>query len=182
MITVERTDFVSVPVQDMERAKTFYSETLGLPLIGPDAGFPEFDLGNVSLYLIDPTKVGGEFAPHSSYIALRVPNVVEARAALEDARGRSGPHGTDAVPGPVVQASEHRHLPVQPLFAQAPGVQRIGASTAGLLSTAEPLVTVLLAYIVLDESLTGWQLAGGALIVAGVAALSLERGRVPATA
>ena len=85
MITVERTDFVSVPVQDMERAKTFYSEVLGLPLIGPDAGFPEFDLGNVSLYLIDPTKVGGEFTPHVSYIALRVPNVVEARAALEDA-------------------------------------------------------------------------------------------------
>ena len=30
MITVERTDFVSVPVQDMERARKFYSETLGL--------------------------------------------------------------------------------------------------------------------------------------------------------
>jgi catechol 2,3-dioxygenase-like lactoylglutathione lyase family enzyme len=85
LIVVERTDFVSVPVQDMERAKTFYSETLGLPLIGPDAGFPEFGLGNVSLYLIDPTKVGGEFAPHVSYIALRVPDVQEARSTLEDA-------------------------------------------------------------------------------------------------
>ena len=83
MIAVERTDFVSVPVQDMERARAFYSETLGLPLIGPDAGFPEFDLGNVSLYLIDPTKVGGEFAPHVSHIALRVPNVHDARSALE---------------------------------------------------------------------------------------------------
>jgi predicted enzyme related to lactoylglutathione lyase len=85
LITVERTDFVSVPVQDMERARRFYSETLGLPLIGPDVGFPEFDLGNVSLYLIDPTKVGGEFAPHSSTIALRVPDVAEARANLEAA-------------------------------------------------------------------------------------------------
>lgn len=85
MITVERTDFVSVPVQDMQRARTFYTETLGLPLTSPDAGFPEFDLGNVSLYLIDPTKIGGEFAPHTSMIALRVPNVAEARAKLEEA-------------------------------------------------------------------------------------------------
>jgi predicted enzyme related to lactoylglutathione lyase len=72
-------------VQDMERARTFYKETLGLPMTGPDAGFPEFDLGNVSLYLIDPTKIGGEFAPHTSTIALRVPDVAEARAALEAA-------------------------------------------------------------------------------------------------
>jgi predicted enzyme related to lactoylglutathione lyase len=85
LITVERTDFVSVPVQDMERARTFYKETLGLPMTGPDAGFPEFDLGNVSLYLIDPTKIGGESAPHTSTIALRVPDVAEARAALEAA-------------------------------------------------------------------------------------------------
>jgi predicted enzyme related to lactoylglutathione lyase len=85
LITVERTDFVSVPVEDMERARTFYNETLGLPLVDADAGFPEFDLGNVSLYLIDPTKIGGEFAPHTSMIALRVPDVAEARANLEAA-------------------------------------------------------------------------------------------------
>ena len=86
MITVERTDFVSVPVTDMERAKRFYAETLGLPAVGdPDGGWPEFQLGeNVSLYLIDPRNVGGEFtAPHSAQIALRVADVAEARAALE---------------------------------------------------------------------------------------------------
>jgi predicted enzyme related to lactoylglutathione lyase len=85
LIAVERTDFVSVPVQDMERAKAFYSETLGLSSPAIDAGFPEFETGNVSLYLIDPTKVGGEFAPHVSYIALRVPDVAAARATLEEA-------------------------------------------------------------------------------------------------
>lgn len=58
------------------------------------------------------------------------------------------------------------------------GVKRVGASVAGLLSTAEPLVTVMLAYIVLDESLTVVQLAGGGLIVISVAALSLEGRRV----
>ena len=85
MITVERTDFVSVPVTDMARAKRFYGETLGLPLVSGDDAWPEYKLGeNVSLYLIDPTNVGQSFtAPHSSSIALRVPDVAEARAALE---------------------------------------------------------------------------------------------------
>ena len=85
MITVERTDFISVPVTDMARSKQFYGETLGLPLVSGDDAWPEYQLGeNVSLYLIDPTNVGQPFtAPHSSSIALRVPDVAEARAALE---------------------------------------------------------------------------------------------------
>jgi len=83
MSVVERTDFVSVPVEDMARAKRFYSETLGIPSRNLDAGFPEFETGNVSLYLVDPTAIGGEFSPHTSYIALRVPDVAEARAQLE---------------------------------------------------------------------------------------------------
>ena len=81
---VERTDFVSVPVTDMERATAFYRDTLGLEQIG-DAGFPEFQLGtNVSLYLIDPTSMGGAFTgPHTATIALRVPDVEVTRAELE---------------------------------------------------------------------------------------------------
>ena len=82
---VERTDFVSVPVQDMERAKRFYAETLGIRSPSLDAAWPEFETGNVSLYLIDPTKIGGAFAPHSSAIALRVPDVAAARERLEQA-------------------------------------------------------------------------------------------------
>ena len=83
---VERTDFVSVPVQEMDRARRFYSETLGLPPVGdPDGAWPEFQLGeNVSLYLIDPANIGQQFtAPHSSHIALRVPDVAAARTELE---------------------------------------------------------------------------------------------------
>ena len=81
---VERTDFVSVAVTDMERATGFYRDTLGLPAVDL-RGFPEFQLGeNVSLYLIDPTQTGSSFeAGHSSPIALRVPDVAETRAELE---------------------------------------------------------------------------------------------------
>jgi len=83
-LIVERTDFVSVPVTDMERSIRFYGETLGLEQVG-HGGYPEFQLGeNVSLYLIDLTTVGREFSgPHTAYIALRVPDVAEARAELE---------------------------------------------------------------------------------------------------
>lgn len=86
MITVERTDFVSVPVTDMERSIAFYGEVLGLPRASQTAGWPEFQLGdNVSLYLIDPTNIGREFTgPHTASIALRVPDVAAAKRALEE--------------------------------------------------------------------------------------------------
>jgi catechol 2,3-dioxygenase-like lactoylglutathione lyase family enzyme len=84
-LIVERTDFVSVPVRDLEKSTAWYRDTLGLEQIG-EGGWPEFQLGeNVSLYLIDPTNIGQEFrAPHTSSIALRVPDVEEARKELED--------------------------------------------------------------------------------------------------
>ena len=81
---VERTDFVSVPVRDVERATRFYRDTLGLEQVS-EGGWPEFQLGeNVSLYLIDPTSIGQEFsAPHTAHIALRVPDVADTRQELE---------------------------------------------------------------------------------------------------
>ena len=83
---VERTDFISVPVTDLERSTRFYEETLGLPKVSDAGGWPEFQLGeNVSLYLIDPTKTGSSFAGgHSSPVALRVPDVAETRRELEE--------------------------------------------------------------------------------------------------
>jgi catechol 2,3-dioxygenase-like lactoylglutathione lyase family enzyme len=83
-VIVERTDFVSVPVTDLERSSAFYRDTVGLQQIG-HGGWPEFQLGeNVSLYLLDPTNIGQEFkGPHTSAIALRVADVAEARRDLE---------------------------------------------------------------------------------------------------
>ena len=98
MITVERTDFISVPVTDLERSIEFYEGTLGLPRVAGNESWPEFQLGeNVSLYLTDPTNIGREFTgPHTASIALRVADVAEARAALEakgvDVRGRDVRH------------------------------------------------------------------------------------------
>jgi catechol 2,3-dioxygenase-like lactoylglutathione lyase family enzyme len=85
-LIVERTDFITVPVTDMERSAKFYGETLGLPWINEGSQqWPEFQLGeNVSLYLMDPSNIGKTFtAPHSAHIALRVPDVAETRKELE---------------------------------------------------------------------------------------------------
>jgi len=83
-VIVERTDFISVPVTDLERSKRFYGETLALEQVG-SGQWPEYQLGeNVSLYLLDPTNIGQQFqGPHTSSIALRVPDVEEARRELE---------------------------------------------------------------------------------------------------
>jgi catechol 2,3-dioxygenase-like lactoylglutathione lyase family enzyme len=83
-ITVERTDFIAVPVTDMERAKRFYGETLGLPQLS-EQGFPEYQLGeNISVYLLKLESIGSEFSgPHTAGFALRVPDVAKAREELE---------------------------------------------------------------------------------------------------
>jgi predicted enzyme related to lactoylglutathione lyase len=74
---------MSVPVQDMERAKAFYRDVLGMRSRDWDEPWPEVETGNVSLYLINPASLGRTFAPHTADIALRVPDVAEARAELE---------------------------------------------------------------------------------------------------
>ena len=85
MITVERSDFVSVPVTDLERSTAWYRDTLGLDQTG-HGQWPEFRLGeNAFLYLLDPTNVGREFeGPHTAALALRVADVDEAKRALEE--------------------------------------------------------------------------------------------------
>jgi catechol 2,3-dioxygenase-like lactoylglutathione lyase family enzyme len=86
-LIVERTDFISVPVTDMERSKQFYGETLGLEQVS-DGGFPEYQLGeNISLYLLDMEAIGRQFtSPHTAHVAIRVPDVADTRRELE-ARG-----------------------------------------------------------------------------------------------
>jgi drug/metabolite transporter (DMT)-like permease len=52
------------------------------------------------------------------------------------------------------------------------GLKRVGPTTASILATVEPLVTVFLAFLVFGETLGPLQLLGGALIVAAVFALN----------
>ena len=87
---VQRTDFVSIPVADMERAKAFYRETLGMHSPDWDASWPELETGNISLYLVDPTAMGTPFTPHTAPLALRVADVADARS-VQRPRARHTP-------------------------------------------------------------------------------------------
>ena len=51
------------------------------------------------------------------------------------------------------------------------GLERVGPTTASILSTIEPVVTVLLAFVVFGELLSAVQLFGGALVLGGVLVL-----------
>ncbi len=52
------------------------------------------------------------------------------------------------------------------------GLRLVGPSTAAILSTLEPVVTVVLAFLVFGERLGPLQMAGGALVLGGVLVLN----------
>jgi drug/metabolite transporter (DMT)-like permease len=60
------------------------------------------------------------------------------------------------------------------------GLRRVGPSAASILSTAEPLTTVVLAFVTFGESLVTVQLAGGALVLGAVLVLSAPAASAPA--
>jgi drug/metabolite transporter (DMT)-like permease len=57
------------------------------------------------------------------------------------------------------------------------GLRRVGPTTASILATVEPLVTVVLAFLVFGERLGAVQLAGGVLVLSAVLVLNLRLAR-----
>jgi len=80
---IGKLDFVGVPSQDAERARSFYIETLGLR---PDEHSRfEFWVGESCFGIWEPAKFGMPFAPQKNgHLALHVDDVAAARAELED--------------------------------------------------------------------------------------------------
>ena len=86
MIEVARVDYVRVPVDDIEAAKHFYGEVLGLPRnerAGHD-DWVEYEASNVTLAVMTPHTHDYEFeVMPPGTIALGVPDVAAAKAELE---------------------------------------------------------------------------------------------------
>ncbi|MCW2953825.1 MAG: Glyoxalase/bleomycin resistance protein/dioxygenase [Conexibacter sp.] len=78
-------DFVTVPAKDYEASVHFYGTVLGLPLVKRWGEMPaaEFQAGNLTLAVMEPTAFGQEFRPHGLPIALQVEDVAAARTHLE---------------------------------------------------------------------------------------------------
>jgi drug/metabolite transporter (DMT)-like permease len=57
------------------------------------------------------------------------------------------------------------------------GLSRIGATNAAIISTVEPVLTVIMSALLLDEKITLVQTSGGVLILAGILLLQLWAGK-----
>ncbi len=68
---------------------------------------------------------------------------------------------------------------VFPVFFLNAGIQKVGPARAAILGTVEPLLTILLAVIFLNERLQPVQLLGGAFILSSVVILQLSRPNQP---
>ena len=66
---------------------------------------------------------------------------------------------------------------VLPIVTFMLGMERVGAATASILSTVEPVVTVALAVAIYAEALGPLQILGGALVLAAVVALQARAAR-----
>jgi len=84
-MNVSGVDFICVPVTDIEKAREFYGEVLGLEFgkqWGNMPGF-EYETGNLTVAVMQSDAFGQEFAPHTHPIALHVDDVETAREELE---------------------------------------------------------------------------------------------------
>ncbi len=64
---------------------------------------------------------------------------------------------------------------VIPTFLMNAGIHRIGASTAAIVSATGPVMTIFLAYLILEEVLTPIQFMGAALVMVGVFIVSQKK-------
>lgn len=78
-------DFVTLPTNDLEASMHFYGTVLRLPFVKQWGDRPavEYQAGNLTLAIMDPTAFGQEFRPHGAPLALQVDDVAQARAQLE---------------------------------------------------------------------------------------------------
>lgn len=110
-------------------------------------------------------------APGGSAVILTVTAAVTSALALARGGLRLG-GGGEALGWALLTGVVGTAVPVT-MFLVA--LQHLDAGKVSLYSTAEPVITVLLAAAVLGERMTALQLAGGGLVVAGVAWLRLSR-------
>jgi catechol 2,3-dioxygenase-like lactoylglutathione lyase family enzyme len=79
---ISKLDFVAIPSEDPERARTFYVDTLGLR--ADDKARFEVWAGDTCLGIWAPAQMGMPFAPQKNgHLALHVDDVAAARADLE---------------------------------------------------------------------------------------------------
>jgi drug/metabolite transporter (DMT)-like permease len=82
-----------------------------------------------------------------------------------------------AVPAPVFGYAAAMAVvsTVVPVFLTSEALKRVGANTVAIVGALGPVSTIVLGWIGLEETMTSVQIAGVALVLAGVLAVSLRR-------
>jgi drug/metabolite transporter (DMT)-like permease len=57
---------------------------------------------------------------------------------------------------------------VVPFWLSIAALQHLAPTTAGLVATVEPVFASIVAWLWLEQVLSGWQIAGGAVVLAGI--------------
>lgn len=83
-VQVRAVDFVGVAVPDMEQAKAFYRDSLGLTPLHESDGWAEYDTGNVAIALYShPDAAASAPSMRNAVVALAVPDIRAAVAELQ---------------------------------------------------------------------------------------------------
>lgn len=152
--------------------------TVGPALAGPARyAFPSLGAGVLyavaaaviySFYIVAGTRIAARLSPPAlSAVVMGSAAVVFMVAAL--ALGPKWPQTAAAWLAVTGIALISTVIAITLFFA---GLARIGATRASTLSTVEPVVTVLLAALLLDERIAPLQVCGGALILGAVLLLA----------
>jgi predicted enzyme related to lactoylglutathione lyase len=82
---IERVDFVAVSTKDLPKAVDFYENVLGLErsVYLEERNYAEFEIGNLTLSVLDAEKMGMTHNVRGHEIALHVDDVATARTELE---------------------------------------------------------------------------------------------------
>jgi drug/metabolite transporter (DMT)-like permease len=128
-----------------------------------------------ALYLV----IGGELVKRLGAIRLTSYSMCVSSAAVILHFLVVNPLGALDQPAPVYWLSllNATLCTVVPVFSTMLALERIGAGRASMAAMVGPIATIGLAFVFLGEPVSGWQLAGTALVLAGVYVLTL-----PATA
>jgi drug/metabolite transporter (DMT)-like permease len=124
-----------------------------------------------ALYLV----IGGELVKRLGAIRLTSYAMCVSSAAVLAHFLVASPVGQLAQPAPVIWLSllNATLCTVLPVFATMLAIERIGAGRASMAAMIGPVATIALAFVILGEPVSGWQVVGTAFVLAGVYVLTL---------
>jgi drug/metabolite transporter (DMT)-like permease len=143
------------------------------PQVATGLAFAVASAAFYAVYIVVAAAIGAR----AETFAMSTVVITSAAAVFIAAMLIRGPHWPQTAAGWIAIVAIALLCTVVAITLYFAGLERIGPVRASTLSTIEPLCAVVLAAIVLDETLAPVQLAGGALILAGAVAIARARGR-----